>query len=298
MGSDFIGLSLLGNEIDEVRHGETFICSSLFQISGGKSCLHIRSSKQASINMLIVVCGDVQPCPGSSTYARSIQELESLIKAKGIKICHKNGTGLSGSCANVAELLQSLPGLHILSLSESHIDMRSEHGEVVHDIAGYSFISRPRNSGKGGGFGAYIMDGIIWDRREDLKNENVEAIRLEFWPIHSKTSYCVQCIAPWEFNVPEQGFNNHLHEMLSKASEISEEIILMGDLYVNFLKQDNTDLKSILHTFGFKQMIPKSMIIAKTSETLIDVILTNKPSNVVTTNGCTRKINHLRFKPR
>lgn len=45
-------------------------------------------------------------------------------------------------------------------------------------------------------------------------------------------------------------FNVHLNEMLSKASEKSQETILLGDLNVNFLKQDNKDLKSILNIFG------------------------------------------------
>ena len=40
VNSDFIGFTLLGNEIDEVEHGETFICSSLFQAKGGKFCSH------------------------------------------------------------------------------------------------------------------------------------------------------------------------------------------------------------------------------------------------------------------
>ena len=71
--------------------------------------------------------------------------------------------------------------------------------------------------------------------------------------------------------------------MITKDSEKKQETILLGDLNVNFLKQDNKDLKSILNIFGYKQMIKKPMRKADDSETLIDVILTNKPSNVVKT---------------
>ena len=41
-------------------------------------------------------------------------------------------------------------------------------------------------------------------------------------------------------------FNNHLNSMLSKVSQKSHETILMGDLNVNFLKQDNKEFKAIL----------------------------------------------------
>ena len=176
--------------------------------------------------------------------------VESLIKAKRINICHQNVRGPSGSYARVPELLQSFPGLHVLSLNETHIDMRSEHVEVVHDIAGCTFISRPRNYGKCGGVGACILDGINWDRREDLENENVGAIWLEFRPIHSNSLLlCITYRLPENSKYLSKDFNSHLLEMFSKVSEKSQETILLGDLNVNFLKQDNTDLKSMIHNW-------------------------------------------------
>ena len=257
------------------------------------------------------MCGDVQACPGPGNCTRNLQELNSLIKTRGIKISHQNARGLSGNFGHVAELLQSFPGMHILSLSETHIEARSDQEDGVYDIPGYSFISRPRKSGKGGGVGAYILDGISWDRRDDLENENIEAIWLEVRPSHSNSFLlCIMYRPPESFKYLSKDFNTHLHEMLAKASEKSQETILLGDLNVDFLKHDNKDLKSILNIFGYKQMIQKPTRIAEASETLIDVILTNKPSNVVKTEviptgigdhdmvGCARKINHLRFKPR
>ena len=40
--------------------------------------------------------------------------------------------------------------------------------------------------GKGGGVGAYIVDGVRWDWRHDLENDNLEAIWLEIRPKHSQ----------------------------------------------------------------------------------------------------------------
>ena len=52
------------------------------------------------------------------------------------------------------------------------------------DIAGYSFVSRSRKLGKGGGVGVYVLDGLIWERRLDLKNE--EVLWIEIRPKCSK----------------------------------------------------------------------------------------------------------------
>ena len=73
-------------------------------------------------------------------------------------------------------------------------------------------------------------------------------------------------------------FNTHLNDMLSKVSEKSQETILMGDLNMNFLKQDNKEFKAILNIFGFKQMVDKPTRISESTETLIDIIVTNNPA--------------------
>ena len=115
-------------------------------------------------------------------------------------------------------------------------------------IPGYSFVNRPRKSGKGGGVAAYIGDGIVWDRRHDVKNENdnIEAIWIELRPKHSK-SFLVGIMyrPPDSSKYLCKDFNVHLNSMLSKVSENSQEIILLGDLNVNFLKQG----KKILRLF-------------------------------------------------
>ena len=106
-----------------------------------------------------------------------------------------------------------------------------------------------------------------------MENENIEAIWLEVRPSHSNSFLlCMMYRPPESSKYLSKDFNTHLHEMLAKASEKSQETILLGDLNVDFLKHDNKDLKSILNIFGYKQMIQKPTRIAEASETLIDVI--------------------------
>eukprot|EP00795_Rhopilema_esculentum_P007243 gene7243-12925_t len=257
------------------------------------------------------MCGDVEQCPGPGNFRRNISELTSLTNNKGMKIFHQNVRGLFGNLGHVSELLQSFPGIDILSLSETHIEAGFEQEEAIYDVPGYSFINRSRKFGKGGGVGAYIGDGVVWDRRYDLENDNIEAIWIEIWPKHSK-SFLVGIMyrPPDSSKYLSKDFNNHLNSMLSKVSEKSQEKILMGDLNVNFLKQNNKEFKAILSVFGLKQMVEKPTRVAKSSETLIDVILTNNPANMIQTEviptsigghdmvDCARKLNHSGFKPR
>ena len=88
-------------------------------------------------------------------------------------------------------------------------------------------------------------------------------------------------------------------------------MIFLGDMNVNFLVPgDNKDLKSVFQLFGLKQVIEKPMRITETTRTVIDIVLTNTPTNIAGTDviatsigdhdmpGCVRKINNGRFNPR
>ena len=69
--------------------------------------------------------------------------------------------------------------------------------------------------------------------------------------------------------------------MLEKATIDSNEIILLGDVNVNYLfPDDNKEFKCILTLFGLIQMVTKPTRITETSQTLIDIIATNNPSNL------------------
>ena len=69
--------------------------------------------------------------------------------------------------------------------------------------------------------------------------------------------------------------------MLSKANETPKEIILLGDVNVNFLDSTNgKDFKSILNLFGLKQLIQKPTRITDSTSTLIDIIGTNNPATI------------------
>ena len=274
VGSDCIGLSIEGKEIIETN--ETYINSSLWQVRDGK--FRIRYTNRDIINILLLLCGDIETCPGPD---RFIPELNALLKKRGIKIFHQNVRGLLSNIAFVAELLRSFPAIDILSLSETHITNESE--QALFELPGYTFISNHRKTGKGGGVGAYIADIIVWEQRGDLENDSIESTWFEVKLINS-SSVLVGIIyrPPTSSKYLPTNFNEHLNEMLEKATEGSIETILLGDVNVNYLvRNDNKEFKSILSLYGFEQMVQKPTRITESTKTLIDIIATNNPLNLI-----------------
>ena len=69
-------------------------------------------------------------------------------------------------------------------------------------------------------------------------------------------------------------FNTQFNESLIAAQKEKKEVILLGDLNANYLKRDDCkELKTIIDTNGFEQLVNKPTRITQTTETLIDIML-------------------------
>ena len=76
------------------------------------------------------------------------------------------------------------------------------------------------------------------------------------------------------------------------------------------MNSDHKDLKSILVSFGLKQLITTSTRITQASQTLIDIICSNVPQNMYSVKatsaglsdhkliGCARKLNNVKHQPK
>ena len=85
----------------------------------------------------------------------------------------------------------------------------------------------------------------------------------------------------------------------------------MGDINADYLKPTHCkELKQIISTEGFDQLITKPTRVTHESSTLINVIIANKRENISFSNvypigisdhdliGCVRKLNHRKYTPR
>ena len=169
ISSDSIGLSIIGEELDCYK--ESFIMTSLWTNNRSKQNLFCVRSIGC---ILLLLCGDIHPCPGPLN-------LSDFAKQRGTKILHGNVRNLQSNSVLISSLLGIYPGIDILGLTETHItgDPDDQSVQVLFRIPGFTFLSRNRPTGKGGGVGMYLSSKMRFDRRKDLEYDDIECIWVE-----------------------------------------------------------------------------------------------------------------------
>ena len=234
--------------------------------------------------------------------------LKEFLERRGCSVLHQNVRGLLTNFTAVEELISSNPKIDILTLSETHI-CTSENNDNLYKISGYNFEKRNRVCGKGGGVAAYVKNTINYVRRADLESRKLENIVIEIILKNSNNFLITTHYRPPQSsNYLQSNYHELFSESLALLSDESKEVILLGDLNVNFLKPtENREIKSILHENGFTQLIKEATRVTKDSKTLIDIIATNKPATIAASTvipcsisdhdliACVRKLNHQKF---
>eukprot|EP00112_Aurelia_sp_Birch-Aquarium-sp1_P015555 Seg346.1 transcript_id=Seg346.1/GoldUCD/mRNA.D3Y31 product="hypothetical protein" protein_id=Seg346.1/GoldUCD/D3Y31 len=303
----------LNNTGDNLVIKESFICSSIW-INRQEKHFQVRPTRNKSIVMvqiLILLCGDIETCPGPATKCGScmktvrknqsriccagckllhhlkcidnetealcrsclsksfevedhtvepttdnqqqyeLPELTELLARKGLKILHQNIRGLLAHKQNICHILGDFKGIHILSLSETHL---AADEEAECQILGYDFLGKPRTSGQGGGTGIYISQSVPFQRRLDLEDNDIECIWIEILFPKSKGFLIGVIYRPPDSSkhLPEN-FNETFESMLSTVVSEDKECILTGDINCNYLESsDHKELKAILSLFNLK----------------------------------------------
>jgi exonuclease III len=252
--------------------------------------------------LLLLLSGDIELNPGP---IRQVKEMEILSANRGMKLFHQNVRGIFNNISLLSEFFQSFQNnIDIFSLSETHLTNDNNLG--LYNIPGYTFITKNRTVGKGGSVGMYISDRYSWIRRSELEASNLECIWIELIVKNS-----INILIGTMYRPPAgskylpSNFEKSVDEIFSIISMENKETILMGDMNINFMnKKDNADLKALFTVYGFEQMIKKATRTTKDSSTLIDIILTNNPASIITTEvlplsisdhdmiACSRKTNN------
>ncbi|CAH3195121.1 unnamed protein product, partial [Porites evermanni] len=86
--------------------------------------------------------------------------------------------------------------------------------------------------------------------------------------------------------------------MLSTVSPEDKECILTGDINCNYLvPSDHKEIKSILASYGLKQLISTPTRITRESKTLIDIICSNEPEKIFSVKVISA-VNNVKIHPR
>ena len=201
--------------------------------------------------------------------------LNAKLPKKGLKIAHLNISSLRNKIISVTNLLAD--GIHILALSETHLD------ETISDnllaIQGYKIFRRDRDAG-GGGTAVYVLEHLPTKIRNDLMIFDTETIWLQI-NIPHMNPILVGC----EYRKPSAkvDYLERMCTMLDKVCDLGLETFYLGDLNID-MGSDGCSLKRrLLETTtacGLVQLVDTPTRVYKKqdgsiSETCIDHIFTN-----------------------
>ena len=213
-----------------ILSSESFVYSSIWNYSYKNK---FYKKKPLSMLMLLLISGDIHPCPGPDT----VQHIKDICNKKGLKFFSQNIRGLHGKYDEIREILVSCKKIDIFSLTEIFVN---DQTTTNFTIPGYDFIKRSRKNGIGGGVGMYIRNGINFTVRNDLKDDDIEAVWIEIFPKSAKSFiFCIIYKPPESSKHLSKDFATKLSQKIETITNERKETIIMGDLNSNYLDNNN-----------------------------------------------------------
>ena len=169
---------------------------------------------------ILLLSGDIEVNPGSMT-------------DNVLDILHLNVRSIRNKIAHLNTLVHDFD---ILCFTETHLDSNVCNENLLLD--GFHTIFRKDRNSFGGGVMIYISNLLRVQRRMELEPVGLECVWLE---ITSRTcNYLLCCV----YRPPsaDNRFWTNFHWSLDKAGDASDNIIIVGDLNVDFFNIPRTHL--------------------------------------------------------
>jgi hypothetical protein len=200
---------------------------------------------------------------------------------RGIKFAHVNVRDiLTKTKKDDVRIIIQQYNFDVFVVSESWLKPTIEDDEIF--IPNYNIIRRDRpGDKKGGGLLIYVKEDFEITTINSPFEPPVESLIIEL-----KRQFLpkITVVAIYRPEKSPSSFIDKLGEFL--VSQANEETLVLGDFNLNQYsdKSQPFKLKSVIFNSGFKQVINRPTRITPTSETLLDLILTNTPE-LMTTKG-------------
>ena len=192
-------------------------------------------------------------------------------------------SGLKIGLLNICRLLSNVEifsilhdnDIKILCLNETRLDHTISDGEI--EINGFNIVRKDRNR-KFGGVAIYICKTINFEIRDDLVDHSKEMIWLEIKLPHFNP-FMLACL----YRPPSTSKSEYLSDIttnIDKVSKLGLSIMILGDLNDDCFNIESDGLNNISNVhvcelFHLKQLVTVATRVTATSQTLIDVILSN-----------------------
>ena len=197
---------------------------------------------------------------------------------KGLVIANLNTNSLIKHIDEIRVFLAQHE-IDILAINESKLDNSISDNEIR--IAGYTACRKDRNR-FGGGVVMYIRDNIPYSQRNRLATDDLELACIEVKLPYNKSFL----VATW-YRPPSSQIDlfDEWALFLSKCVTENKELIIVGDFNCDVSKalpdSHTQKLKFLCSLYQLKQFINEPTRVTSTSATLIDLILTNTPENIL-----------------
>ena len=165
---------------------------------------------------------------------------------------------------------------HIIGINETKLDQSTHDCDLI--ISNYNIIRKDRDK-YGGGVLMYIHNSLDFKLRDDL-DFNLESVSIEIKVGNFKPFLVTSLYRPPHKPVEYFG---QIESLISATDCDGKESIIIGDTNCDFSTDSNNDtknLKRILNTYGFKQIIKEPTRTTSDTKTIIDHIITNKTEYV------------------
>jgi exonuclease III len=195
-----------------------------------------------------------------------------------LKIFHQNIRGLRNK---IDELIMHLSDCvpQVLCFTEHHLKEFKINNTCINCYNLGAFYCRENR--KVGGVGIFVHDTLSCtpiDLTEYCKEQDLEVCALKFKALNN--FFCILCI----YRLPTGNFGTFIHlleSLLNKLYTNSINVIICGDININYLQASNykTKLDSLLATYNLHSAVNFPTRITKHSSTAIDNIFMNKATN-------------------
>ena len=200
---------------------------------------------------------------------------------RNLKIAHLNIHCLEPKVDQVQIYLYK-HDFDILALSETFLCENISDAQV--NIEGYKLYRKDRVGRIGGGVAFYVKDGIEAIPEVKLNDSDIEALWLRLvYPFRPPILICCMYRPP---NSSTQYYDKML-EVIDASINITEDIIILGDLNFNYVIDENLSknpIHYIENLYNLHQLVTSPTRVTPTSSTTLDLILTSIPDDHVSTS--------------
>ncbi|VDI61719.1 Hypothetical predicted protein [Mytilus galloprovincialis] len=204
------------------------------------------------------------------------------LQKRGLKIANLNVQHILPKIEEIRLTLNEKKSLHILGLCETFLN--PELGDNLIEVNGYDTIRKDRHETQdktGGGVLVYINNLMAYERRKDLEIGNVESIWLQINFPSTKPILLCSVYRPPDMKVD---WIDAFELEISKASSLDLEIIIMGDINIDYAQGcSNNKWSHMIQCHGLTQLIDNPTRVTYKSKKIIDHIYTNKFDNIIET---------------